>query len=717
MIAATGESRDRDPRRGFGSRCSFALALGCALSVPTSRAASEPISESNAVDVVDLPPLPEVESEVMDAATMLAIATSAEDIVTGAARREQSLGNVASAVTVIGADRLHRFGYRTVGEAIAAVAGIYLVDDRLSTRVGIRGLQVNGDFNTRILVIIDGTSVTESWSQLSGVGFDLAVTIDEIERIEVIRGPVSSIYGTNAFFGIINIITRGADGTERSWGRVTAARIGGGGVSAGFALGGAERQLRGAVSIGLRRGEQTRFSTVGSETAELHSAGRGNDDGSQISASLSGASGGTFAQLRAYTYSRTIPFAPYDSGFEDPYTQTNQQVLLDVGHAISWSRLQLRVRLSGGLFQFDDRASYPDPEPPLLTVGQARAVGGEARLRYQILDRDRLGATAGIEASYNDTRSYFFEQGSPRASAGDQIFDLEGAYTEIDAEPAPWLGLTAGLRFDRHSEFSSRVSPRAAAFLSRGQRYGGKLLYAQGFRNPSTYESRFDDGADLTSNPDLDAETIRSYEVVAWARPRPAVWLRASAFHWKANNIVKQVAVVCETKDLCPDVPPDELPTTRLKFENGDDYKTLGIELEASYRDRRGWYAFAGAALVDASVADDVAAGSPALTGSLGISSPLLASAMHLSSEMVVIGSRPLRESTATSDVYPEWNLAIYFPSVNGFDLTLGVRNLLGIVQQVTAAEDFDRTAPEMTVPTVPGEGRELYVRIGYAFR
>ena len=94
-----------------------------------------------AVDVADLPPLPAPTEEESASASVLAASSVEEDVVVGAAKREQSLGNVASAVTVVSGDRLRRFGYRTVGEAVGAVAGVYLVDNRLSYSIGIRGLQ------------------------------------------------------------------------------------------------------------------------------------------------------------------------------------------------------------------------------------------------------------------------------------------------------------------------------------------------------------------------------------------------------------------------------------------------------------------------------------------------------------------------------------------------------------------------------------------------
>src|SRR5690348_3176117 len=142
-----------------------------------------------AVEVADLPPLPPASEEQSSSATVLAASEAEEDVVVGAAKREQSLGNVASAVTVISGDRLRRFGYRTVAEALRAVAGVHIVDDHLTDRVGIRGLQILGDFNTRILVLVDGATLNEPWGAFAGLGWDIPVAIDDVARIEVIRGP------------------------------------------------------------------------------------------------------------------------------------------------------------------------------------------------------------------------------------------------------------------------------------------------------------------------------------------------------------------------------------------------------------------------------------------------------------------------------------------------------------------------------------------------
>jgi len=119
--------------------------------------------------------------------------------------------------------------------------------------------------------------------------------------------------------------------------------------------------------------------------------------------------------------------------------------------------------------------------------------------------------------SYADVESKSFDAGDE--AGGTRIpttFDQQGLYAELDAAPLSFLSLTAGARFDRNSRFDENVSPRAALMLHAADRLGVKLLYAQGFRNPSPFEAFFEDGMQFLANPRLRAERIASYEAVVW---------------------------------------------------------------------------------------------------------------------------------------------------------------------------------------------------------
>jgi outer membrane receptor protein involved in Fe transport len=656
-----------------------------------------------AVDVADLPPLPAPGDR--GAARRIALASAAEveeDLVTGAAKREQSLGNVASAVTVVSGERLRRFGYRTVAEALRAVVGLYVVDDRVTERLGVRGLQILGDYNTRILVLVDGATVNEPWNQFAGIGWDLPVVIDDIARIEVIRGPVSSVYGTNAFFGILNIVTRSAGEAPRAWARATVGSYASGDMAAGFAVGDLDHQLRGSVGVMLRGGETLSIDGVGDDL--------GADGESGLHASLAGTYEGAFGQLRVYQRSREWLGAPYDSTPGDPDNgATDTQLMAEAGYSRDLGeRLTVTGRAYVDRYHYGETLIFDDE--PFTSDGDSFWYGAELRGRWALARggrgrADRLGLTAGAEVTVIDTstESASDEGGAIRI---DTDLSLQGLYAELDGAPLPWLAFTAGVRADRSSLLEDRLSPRAALLLARGDRAGVKLLYAEGFRNPSTYEAFYADGVDLVPNPDLRAEIIRSLELVLWARPRAGWSTRLSAFRWRAERLIEQETI---------DVDGEE----RLQFQNVATLTSTGVEAEASYRDSRGWLGSAGAtvARVESPDTGERAENAPAWTANVALSSPLLLGVAHLSSELVMTGARRTRDPARPAGVHAGWSAAVFAPDVRGFDVTVGVRNLLGRREEVPTQEEFDRTDPEaMLVPILPGAGRELYARIGLRY-
>jgi outer membrane receptor for ferrienterochelin and colicins len=693
------------PRLAFG-----ALAIVLA---STSAYAEDPVG----VDVSDLPPLPAADDDPSSSATVLAAQDAEEDVVVGAAKREQSLGNVASAVTVVSADRIRRFGYRTVSEAIAAVAGVYIQDTRLTHQVGIRGLQIPGAFNGRILVLVDGAAVNEAWGAFAGVGYDGIVSIDDIARIEVIRGPVSSQYGTNAFFMTVNIVTRSAAEGARAWGRVGIHSINGEVATAGFAAGSLDKQVRGSVMAMNRLGESI---TLG----EISDSPLTADGANTLIAAVAGTYGGSFGQIRATRSRRDSLYAPYeaDPNVDPGYALYNYQLIAEGGHTRELSKkLTAGIRAYTSLYRFYDEIDDGSNDL-FLDYGDAATFGGEVRGRYEILDDGRLGISGGVEINYNLTRSESYLE-SEEAMAEDipVNFSNQGVYTEVDTKITDWLGASAGARFDNNTviENGTRLSPRAAIFLTNEQKSGVKLLYAQGFRNPSMFEGFFDDGRDFAANRNISPEVIRSYELVGWLR-LGGFSARASGFVWDATDVIEQQ----------PFTDPDRM-LELLQFQNIGRYQTRGIEAEASYRNSTGWYGFGGFAAnqVGTDVTDEmtgetalefgVVVNAPKLTAAGGVSTPKLFGYAHLGLEGQFISRRLTRVEGITSPPWFGLNATLYFPNVRGFDITAGGRNLIGKRDLTPAPDDYDRFPdPDTTivVPRIPAEGREVYVKVGYSY-
>jgi outer membrane receptor for ferrienterochelin and colicins len=700
-------------------------------------------AEGRGIPVGDLPPFPDLSSdtEKVAEATVYGAASTEEEVVVGAAKREQSLGTVASAVTVITADQLRRFGYRSLAEALRGVAGIYIVDDRAVERVGIRGVQILGDANTHILVLIDGSPLNEPWSQFVDASTALPVNLDDVSRVEVIRGPVSSIYGTNAFFGIINIVSLEADKAPRAYGRTTVNSYGSFGANAAFGVGSVDRQVRGALTFAHRFGESVNypdFMGLGGET---------DADGMQAFAgSLALNFDRLFAQIRGYDRVRDLPGAPFDTVIgSDGNENRDQQILAEVGYTQDiGERVTVAGRAYVDRYRFTGHRTYGE-DRVFETTGDSLWYGGEVRGLADVLEQKGLLAiTAGVsvEATQTTSKSEFAQFPDGEVAPGlvevDKDFTIAGIYAEATSEPLPWLGFTIGLRSDQNSEFTNELSPRAALFLHRGDEYGLKLLYAEGFRNPSIFEAFYTDGQyfspalGMGGESELRPENIASYEVVLYGRPLPGVKVRLSAWEWRMDDVL--------AKDEYFD---GNLNRRQIYFFNTSSLVSRGTEVEAAYRDVAGRLGYLNATLaftapnclgndslfgnpfldkdIDAGNCDDTE-NSPALVMQAGVSSQLLFDLLHASTELYFVSSRGTQDPSQEVDPYLGWNMTAYFPDIRdlkGLDLTVGARNLLGR-EEVPAQSDYNRTVlgrqGVLPVLVVPGPGRELFARLGYRF-
>ena len=126
----------------------------------------------------------------------------------GASDRLQPVTEAPSSVTIVTALEIARYGYRTLADILRAVSGFYVSNDRNYSYLGTRGFAKAGDYNTRILLFVNGHRVNDNVYDQAQIGAEFGIDPAMFDRVEIIRGPASSLYGTSAFFAVVNVVTK-----------------------------------------------------------------------------------------------------------------------------------------------------------------------------------------------------------------------------------------------------------------------------------------------------------------------------------------------------------------------------------------------------------------------------------------------------------------------------------------------------------------------------
>jgi outer membrane receptor for ferrienterochelin and colicins len=483
--------------------------------------------------------------------------------VSGASKYEQKTSEAPASVTIVTSDEIRKYGYKTLADVLESVPGLFITYDRNYHYIGVRGFRRPGDYDSRILVLLNGHRVNENIYDSVSTGTTFPVDIDLIEKVEVIKGPGSSLYGSNALLAVVNVITKDAKTLK--------------GVEVSGEVGSFDT-YKGRVSYGQDFNENYNLlvsaTSYDSDGPELHfkefddpatNNGNVSHDGDKFHNLFLTATVGEFSFLATYVpREKQVPTAPWNTVFTDSHTKAEDDMTIvgmEYKHDFT-DDLAVRGRASYHYYNYDGDWEYDDGGR-YINHDTAKGHWWESELQFIATPIENHKLTWGIEDRYNATQ----EQKNWDSDVyldDDRHNNNWGVYIQDEWKIFEKWIFVGGVRHDDYESFGGTTNPRLALIYQHSNATAIKLLYGKAFRAPNVYELYYNDGDSTMKAADsLNPETIETYEAVLEQKLNKNLSTTASVFYYKIDDVIDQY------RD-----PSDDL----LVFRNLNKVEATGIE-------------------------------------------------------------------------------------------------------------------------------------------
>lgn len=516
------------------------------------------------------------------------------DLITTATKHVQPLREAPAIATVITADEIRNMGARDIIDVLRTVPGIGVTKGYYGKEeIEVRGIKtVNSE---KVKLLIDGHSVNDNLSGGAIFGFD-SLSVDNVKRIEIVRGPGSALYGSNAFSAVINVVTK--DGKD-----IDGVIVSGGGGS--FDTGKAN----------LQAGKMINDFDVAVSLDYLHTLG----PRLKIDKDVLGRSGDTKDFEDRLDAGLTIAYKDFAFnsklmtrqrgayvGVQYAVTEGNQvdvqQYFGELSYRHSFNE-NVKLLTKAYIDEMDWKAHWeilPKGTGPFFAgmIGvpsmKERTLGAELQLDCSLLSNNILTFGAmdekrdqfhvGYAANYDPRDFTPLPSGLVQDVASlanwnqEKTRDIWAAYIQDVWDITDKVALTVGLRHDHYSDFGESTNPRAAIVWKFLKGWDLKLLYGEAFRAPSFEELYNMNNPAVLGNNKLTPERMKTYE--------------ASLGYTNNSNTKARISYFNNTFDDKIQLISQSTPGTFM-FENTGGAKVYGIEAEVKQEFAKDTYFYA----------------------------------------------------------------------------------------------------------------------------
>jgi len=528
-----------------------------------------------------------------------------ETFVITASKRLENIKKSAASISVVTDEQIRNIGARDLIDILRTVPGIGVSQNNIGNyEIESRGVKTY--FSEKVLFMLNSHPIDinltnggpSSWPKLTHVA------VENIKRIEIIRGPGSALYGANAFSALVNIISKNADDIDGV--ELTA--------QAGTYATQSYNLLFGNSFAGLDVSGNFNFFDTNGFKAYVPSDNQAHFDNLYGTTNASLAPGKNdpwekrndvelrldyqdlelqlrYASKKSGSYFGTADALNNDSEISSYFYSTSLKYTTDIS-----DKSELQARIYHDFMSFDNYWEiFPDgfnlggvfPEGyNILALGKLSTFGADIQTNYEVADNNNLifGFFAENQKQYDIENwtnyvpstgiKYGDGTGLTDFSAtqnwnGEQQRNIYAFYAEDIWDIRENFRLTSGLRYDHFSDTGSIVNPRAGFAWEFIEDYRLKLMYGEAFRAPTFAEQYNINNSIWVGNPNVKPETVKTLEVSLGADFSRSIQAKATFFHSKLADVIGFGA-------------PNDLGTKTT--QNLYNITSQGLELELKFK-------------------------------------------------------------------------------------------------------------------------------------